>query len=197
MRSIQSLGGIARGKIQRQEALDKYYKNPNFCKECFKTIQVLSGQKLCITRKKKFCNHSCSAKFNNRNLPKQEKKIRFCKKCLITVVLGRDRICDACKMPDFGERTKADVFDSRCNWQSARSSIRRHAVLVWKRSGKKLECDVCKYDIYVEIAHINPVSSFSKEATINQINAIDNLKALCPNHHWEFDNLSRGSETVS
>ena len=32
------------------------------------------------------------------------------------------------------------------------------------------------------------MSSFNSDALISEINSIDNLIALCPTHHWEFDN---------
>lgn len=40
----------------------------------------------------------------------------------------------------------------------------------------------------MEIAHIKAVSEFEESSTIAEINSIDNLIALCPNHHWEYDN---------
>ncbi|MBE7514091.1 MAG: HNH endonuclease [Anaerolineales bacterium] len=35
------------------------------------------------------------------------------------------------------------------------------------------------YTIYIE---------FFPDSLLSEINAIDNLMALCPNHHWELDN---------
>ena len=48
---------------------------------------------------------------------------------------------------------------------------------------------VCGYDKTYEVAHIKAVSEFSDDALISEINDINNLIALCPNHHWEFDHL--------
>jgi 5-methylcytosine-specific restriction endonuclease McrA len=87
-----------------------------------------------------------------------------------------------------GSRTKGDLFATRKNWQSARTAIQRNAVQNWRRAGKEFMCR-CGYNKHAEIAHIIPVSHFPSEATIAQINALDNLVALCPNCHWEFDNL--------
>lgn len=50
-------------------------------------------------------------------------------------------------------------------------------------------CERCGYDKHVEACHINPISSFPDDALIDDINSPDNLLALCPNCHWEFDNL--------
>jgi len=50
-------------------------------------------------------------------------------------------------------------------------------------------CAICGYTNHYEICHIKSVSSFPPDALIvKEINNINNLIALCPNHHWEFDN---------
>ena len=42
--------------------------------------------------------------------------------------------------------------------------------------------------LYIEVAHIKAVADFSDGSTLAEINSINNLIALCPNHHWEYDN---------
>jgi predicted restriction endonuclease len=49
------------------------------------------------------------------------------------------------------------------------------------------KCQKCGYDKHVEACHIKPISSFPNNTLIDTINAPDNLLALCPNCHWEFD----------
>ena len=85
-------------------------------------------------------------------------------------------------------KTKEELLSERKNYQSYRSSIRKLAEKTYKKSGKELKCTICGYDLHVEIAHIKSVSDFDKSSTIAEINSIDNLIALCPNHHWEYDN---------
>ena len=84
--------------------------------------------------------------------------------------------------------SKGELFSSRKNWQSARSSIRKLADAEFKKSNKSQECVICGYNKHIEIAHIKAVSEFSDDTLIYEINDINNLVALCPNHHWEFDN---------
>lgn len=60
--------------------------------------------------------------------------------------------------------------------------------LLIKKSDKPCKCAICGYDKHIEIAHIKAVSEFDDSVTIAEINSIDNLIALCPNHHWEYDN---------
>lgn len=86
-----------------------------------------------------------------------------------------------------GTRTKGNLFSTRRNWQSARNTIRKDAVRVFTSSGKPLKCHICNYSHHVQIAHKTPVSKFPNSALLSEINAIDNLVALCPNHHWEYD----------
>lgn len=85
------------------------------------------------------------------------------------------------------ELKKYDLFTER-NWQSARSAIQRLARKIYDMSSKPKKCVVCGYDKHYEVAHIKSVSSFDDNALISEINDIDNLIALCPNHHWEYDN---------
>lgn len=86
------------------------------------------------------------------------------------------------------EMTKKELFENRKNWQSARSAIQKEARKVFFSSNFTPKCAICGYDKHVEVAHIKSVSDFSDSATIKEINSIDNLIGLCPNHHWEYDN---------
>jgi hypothetical protein len=213
MVSPQSAGGLATAKILRTKALSDYYANPNYCKNCGAIIQVRENTKVQAARRKRFCNQSCAAVFNNNQFPRTRTSRKLspqstrnssgnCQRCraIIQFSQRRDgrfnvrRFCIVCchishfpasKLVE--TRTKGDLFDKRSNWQSARSSLREHARKVFLSSGKPLACAVCGYAIHVQIAHIKPVSSFPNETLISEINALPNLIALCPNHHWEFD----------
>ncbi|MDD4804662.1 MAG: hypothetical protein PHN69_05850 [Candidatus Pacebacteria bacterium] len=68
--------------IQRKNALDNYYTSPNMCKECGKIIEV-GNKTVTQTRKKKFCNHVCSARYNNttRAFNKYYNNPNICYKC--------------------------------------------------------------------------------------------------------------------
>lgn len=85
--------------------------------------------------------------------------------------------------------TKGELVRSRTNWQSWRSSIQKGARAIYRNSSKPKSCAVCGYDKTYEVAHIRSVSDFSDDALISEINHMDNLIALCPNHHWEFDHI--------
>ncbi len=48
-------------------------------------------------------------------------------------------------------------------------------------------CLVCGSSTCIEICHIKPISEFDPKTKISEVNSLDNLCVLCPNHHWEFD----------
>ena len=84
--------------------------------------------------------------------------------------------------------TKRDLFERYELWQTARSTIQKQARLVYQNSDKPKRCICCGYDKHYEVAHIRSVSDFNDDALIPEINNVNNLIALCPNHHWEYDN---------
>ena len=49
----------------RAMAFARYYESPNLCEECGGVIHPRDGS-VSDTRKKRFCNHSCAAKYSNR-----------------------------------------------------------------------------------------------------------------------------------
>ena len=89
---------------------------------------------------------------------------------------------------DVLNNTKGDLFNRYTQWQTARSTIQKNAKKIYDLSDKPKQCVVCGYDKHYEVAHIKAVSDFDNNALITEINNVDNLIALCPNHHWEYDN---------
>lgn len=74
--------------------------------------------------------------------------------------------------------------------KTGRIRICAHANAIYKINSKPYECYICSYSLYTEVAHIKPVSCFSEDCTLEEINHIDNLVRLCPNHHKELDVLN-------
>ena len=89
---------------------------------------------------------------------------------------------------DIASLTKKELFQSRNSYQSARSAIVKNAQAVYSKSKKPRYCAICGYDKHYEIAHIKAVADFENDTSIAEINNENNLIALCPNHHWEYDN---------
>lgn len=157
---------------RRREKLLEYYSNPNYCKHCGKLIEIPFKGKPSETKIKLFCDRSCAVSYNNKKEPKKKKIIKEKEEKVF--------LADS--------YTKKEIFEKYKNWQSARSSIRKRAQQTYEISNKPKHCIKCGYNKYYEVCHIKSVSSFSDDTLISEINDINNLIALCPNCHWEFDN---------
>ena len=176
-KEIASLGGKARAKIQKEESLQRYYENPSICKNCGNIIKVKDNQRIYDVKIKKFCNSSCSTSFNNKNriTGQQSKK---------EIKVKENKI----NPNSISHLTKGELYKRNKDNFSSRSAICKNARIVYRNSKKDKCCLVCKYDKYYEVCHIKPVSEFTNDAKISEINDINNLAALCPNHHKEYDN---------
>jgi predicted restriction endonuclease len=64
-------------------------------------------------------------------------------------------------------------------------SLARQAYL---SAGRPQQCAVCGYDRHFEVCHVRALKDFPATVAVSVVNQQDNLIALCPNHHWEFDN---------
>ena len=66
-------GGKARGWQERKEALQRYNARPHYCRQCSEKLLV-GDKRVADVIKKKFCNNSCAAKYNNKHFPNRYKK---------------------------------------------------------------------------------------------------------------------------
>lgn len=139
------------------------------------------------TSNKKFCSRSCSSSFNNRKSPKI-KRTKRCANCTNKVTSQR-KYCEECKSEIYNDWNSITIEDikSAAKYQKA-SHIRENARRIFKNSNKPKKCYVCGYDKHVHICHKKAIKSFDPKTPISVVNDISNLVALCPNHHWEFDN---------
>ena len=131
---------------------------------------------------RKYCNRSCSAKSNGTLFPKRRKGIlsntcTVCGNSFTPVRADRSR-CDGC----LHYRKTIDTISKK---NSTEQAIRGHARRVMGNQDRV--CFICKYDVYVEVCHIQAIKSFSPETSLQEINSKNNLVFLCPNHHKELD----------
>ena len=168
-KKAQSIGGAVMAKRQRKAALVRYYADPVYCKACGDVIRVPEHVPPCHTRRKQFCNHKCSARYNSsRRKPKHT-----CIDCAKPID-SRAKRCAPChrktrasSLAD-GTDTKGDLFTRRKSYQSARNGIRRHAHKTFHEMGIT-SCQLCGYKKHVDAAHRKPVASFPDSATIAEI----------------------------
>lgn len=169
---------------------EEYNLNPNICLNCGKPILCMAGQQLSNVRKKKFCNQSCSATYNNKN---KLKKAYYCQKCGSLLGYGyeefhRRKYCEKCNPNniDWTKRTYGEVKQLR--QYQVNSRIRELARNKFIKEHPNAICAICGYSKHIEVHHIKGISTFPDEALISEINNDNNLIALCPNCHWEVEN---------
>ena len=170
------------------------------CKNCSKEFD-----KIPIQIKKhpnNFCSQSCAAKFNNkgrqRNPPiqrkcrhcgesfysnKQNKKSKvLCSKCR-TVFDNRTEFLKTIPIGDY--QSLPSVKGKHTSWKNSHIRILNR---LWNHELTEKPCAKCGYDKHVELCHIKPITQFSPETTIGEVNAPSNNIQLCRNCHWELDN---------
>lgn len=148
------------------------------------------------TQSPRFCSRSCSVRYNNRLKPKRQAKQRKCSQCNVSYVWSESQTtrCAGCNekhrlKPKFEDRTLQSLFDEfdpqkhHPSWKF--STVRQHC----RDFNSHLPqcCQFCGYDFHVEMAHIQPVSTFPMTALVREVNHESNILVLCRNHHWEFD----------
>ncbi len=141
----------------------------------------------------KFCSRSCAAVYNNKLFHKRqpEGKCKTCDKPVITTRVFCSANCRRIHQSNvytdtYINKTLAEL-SREINDQNKYVKVRTNARMIYQHSGRSQSCFFCQYNRHVEICHIKPISEFSPDTTISIVNHIDNLVALCPNCHWEFD----------
>ena len=147
-----------------------------------------------LTINPRFCSCSCSASLLNRTGHiGRKRRENYCKLCG-SKFFGEKRIrCSQCR-----HKIKTNNGEYKCINTLTKSQIstkdtqryrriRTHARYVAKINGLLEECIKCGYNIHVECAHKNSISSYPDTTLISTINDPSNLAGLCRNHHWEFD----------
>jgi len=138
------------------------------------------------TTNPKFCSRSCSATHSNLVAPKRKKEPRYCKYCGVQVE-KRSRVCDACN-PNNVDWTSRTIGEIQANAKyQVSAALRTVARQVYRQSNRPRVCHNCGYDKHVEICHIRAIGAFPDDTPVAVVSGLDNLVALCPNCHWEFD----------
>jgi predicted restriction endonuclease len=90
-----------------------------------------------------------------------------------------------------GKRTLGDLRKSHSTKQSFRKAIQMDAKQRYLANNGQMVCKVCGESRVIDICHIKPISQFSEDTNIEEINNPDNLIALCPTHHRILDKKIR------
>ena len=152
------------------------------------------------TNNPKFCSRSCSATYTNKLQPKRATK-KICTVCGERVLSYRHSKCKT-HWEEFLDNKKLQykykTLGEYRNLQSVKgkgsSQVNSHIRLfarLWLKHLTKVPCVKCGYSKHVQLAHIRAVCDFSDDELLLDVNAESNVVPLCPNCHWEFDNLPR------
>jgi hypothetical protein len=204
------LGGQKMAPKIRKKALDKYYSDPNYCKECGKRIEVRENERPSFAKKRTFCNHSCAAKYNLRNR-EYKPRVTECERCGKNVTLKKGAVykrkyCDTCLPVVVGEKTsnrfpnarvrkrdipnltKDELLKLAGNPYKFKLYVTWHAKKVYSKAyPNRSRCLLCEFE-HMQVCHIKDVANFDGNILIRVINSLSNLIGLCPNHHWALDN---------
>lgn len=87
----------------------------------------------------------------------------------------------------FRIKQKTEATQNKKRSESRGNRIREDARRKYLASGLSQECVVCGYFKHFDVCHLKDICSFTGDILISEINDINNLIALCKNHHWEMD----------
>ena len=140
------------------------------------------------TNNPKFCSRNCAASFNNK-IPKRIKKLNYCLICNKEIITRRKYCleCNPTKTNFPVDMTLKDAIYTKHHKSSAFALVRNRARAIMLNEPQI--CTKCGYNKHVEVCHIKPIKDFSENTLLSVINNKSNLILLCPNCHWEFDNL--------
>lgn len=102
----------------------------------------------------------------------------------------RALVCAKCKSLNARISRREKTLDellthgpSRTKW----TQVRRDANQFMVERDVPRKCYVCGFNIYVECCHIKPIVDFSMSTQLKEVNSLENLIYLCPNHHVMMD----------
>ena len=160
-------GKILSKKTKKSRDYSTYKKDngkiETICLQCNKVFFAAKNTQ-------KFCSYQCSCRYNIA-INKNKKDAQY-----IAALLDKNT-----------KTSKADIKNSSSFGENRYVKIRYNAQQVYKYSNSLYVCAHCGYDKHVEICHIKAIKDFDDSALISEINSKENLIALCPNCHWEFD----------
>lgn len=186
---IEVICEYCEGIFKKKDSEIKRTKN-NFCSYlCHNLWMKEQNMRFCLhcekpTNNKKFCSRSCSVSFNNLLNSKRHKK-NTCTTCGIKISRKNKYCTEHSPKIDWGQVTLGYI--KSLGLRRSYTRINSHARREYNNSNKPKSCLLCGYAKHFQVCHKKSISTFKDSTPVSIINSIDNLIALCPNHHWEYD----------
>ena len=142
----------------------------------------------------RFCCRACS----NAGIKRRKKRITLCEYCGDEVDYYTNKFCKSCigegrhNARNRGGKLLSEMTIAEASPRSGANSydnIRSAARLIMREllSGG---CESCGYQHHVHVCHVKGIAEFDRDTTlVSEVNSRSNLRLLCPNCHWELDNL--------
>lgn len=149
--------------FMKERALARYASNPRLCKGCGAVVPLPEGGVPSDLGNKFYCSRECSIK-----------------------AAREYRLWDLSNLP---KSLKVSTVPFMQKGQTSIQELRKHAKRVYRSYWPDQRCEYCNVELpYLpDVAHIKPVSSFSNDSLLLEINQLSNLIGLCPTHHRNFD----------
>ncbi len=155
------------GRINKKQ----YSLNPKLCKTCNNPI---SFEK----RRNKFCNHSCSAQFNNIGIVRNGASPKHCKTCGKNIRDDLER-CLICEI----------VFKIENGIHVCKGTLRNYVIKI--RGHKCEQCGNTHWQGHLIPVDIHHIDGNKKN------NILTNLKLLCKNCHGLTENyVKKNTKTI-
>ena len=164
--------GIIGGKKlhkQRLKRIAEYEKNPTLCKQCQKSLSYDAKIEGC-----KFCNKSCSAKYNNLGV-RHNPKIRIEKECLIC---HKPTFFKFCSSECSARQQRLNVYKLIEGGKYTIGNKRTIKIYLLEKRGAK--CEVCGLTEWQGVPI--PLESHHSDGNFHN-NIPTNLKLICLNCH--------------
>lgn len=160
----------------------KAKKYKGICTFCNKSFERILSE-VDPNTKNVFCSRYCWRRYQaDRKISSSGSRAKKCIDCGCEFVSTKKSVKKRCRnCQSIFLRKSYNILKK----DSTHAKIRRCARHIMLKEPKI--CFVCGYCKFVEVCHIKPVSSFSDDCKLIEINSRENLVYLCPNCHWELD----------
>ena len=183
-------------KLVRERNTKAYYNNPNYCKSCGNIIELVVSDKGNIstseTRKKKFCNSSCAARYNNKFGIKNNKQEKRCQNPECSNYTKNPKFC----CPSCSSRMlKLNKIERFLNGELTDKTIRNTTIREYLIEKQGEVCDICKMPPFW---NLKPIVFIVDHVDGNyENNSPENMRAICPNCNSQTDTFGSKNKRVN